>query len=72
MSRTPPDNPAGLFQPVETYDLTERSRLIDVIRKAPKIIEKRCPWSHRDTTRHALQELDNPADYTPPCRQPPA
>ncbi len=35
MTQTPPDNPAGPFEPVEAYDETAKVELIDSIRQAP-------------------------------------
>lgn len=35
MNRTPPDNPAGPFQPVEDFDSSVKAALIVTVRKAP-------------------------------------
>ncbi len=35
MTETPPDNPAGSFEPVEAYDETIRTTLIETLRRAP-------------------------------------
>ena len=35
-TQTPPENPAGLFEPIECYSETIRASLIETIRQAPK------------------------------------
>lgn len=38
MTHVPPDNPAGIFDPVRTFDNAQKNRLIDDIRHAPVVL----------------------------------